>query len=153
MGNVIRRAVLDALALADDAGGHVLVAGKGVHHAVVQGRRSDGCCSCKGNGGLALSKQALFFVMAAPRRVDAIPLTAMRGVRADTHFKGSCSDRRTVVIVDFVNDAGREDAIGFVLLSCSAAQFASALQGEVERARGAGVTTRDDGGHEQHGSC
>lgn len=138
MGNVVRRALQEAADLANADGPPTLVGGKVVHHANIQGRLSDGCCTRSGNGGLALTKRDLLFVLAAPHRVDRIPLRSVTSVRVDTSFLGQCHGGRPMLVVEWVRDDGADDAAGWLLLSATPVEaYAAAVRGAVEAARGA----------------
>jgi len=79
----------------------------------------------RGNGAIALTKDELIFLMAAPRREVRIPLAAIRDVRLPKSFAGR-SVFRPLLVVKYATDEGEFER-GWVVPD--AAKWADAIRG------------------------
>lgn len=73
------------------------------------GQKSRGMAQIRGNGGLVLLRDRLYFLLAAPRRELAIPLESITDVSLPTTFLGK-SVLRPLLRVDFDSTAGADAA-------------------------------------------
>ena len=73
------------------------------------GQKSRGLAQIRGNGGLVLLRDRLFFLLAAPRRELVVPLERITDISLPTAFLGK-SVLRPLLRVDFSTDAGADAA-------------------------------------------
>jgi len=92
------------------------------------GQRSRGPAQVRGNGGLALTEDALWFGQLVPERDLEIPLSAVRGVHIERSFMGKTKGG-PIVVVDFDLGEG-EDAAGWMV------RDAESWSGAIEDAAG-----------------
>ncbi len=78
------------------------------------GIASRGMGQVRGNGMLALTGEGLRFRMLLPRRALFIPLDSVRMVSYPRWFLGK-SKAKALLRVDFINEAGEEDACAWLV--------------------------------------
>ena len=81
--------------------------------AVFLGEVSRGGRQARGNGALVLTRQALFFIRAMPRKEYEIPLKAITGISIVRSFNGRTVMGK-ILRVDFATQKGT-DAMGWAL--------------------------------------
>jgi len=80
------------------------------------GRQSAGYRQWRGNGVLALTEKGIHFRMLLPRKELFIPLDSIKEISHPRSFLGK-SKARDLLRVDFVNEAGEEDACAWLVPS------------------------------------
>jgi hypothetical protein len=83
-------------------------------NALFFGRESLGMAQVRGNGGLVLTPEQLFFEMWAPRRQVAIPVGSIGAITTPKSHLGK-SRFRPLLKVEYKNEAGNADSCAWLV--------------------------------------